>query len=528
MINSTNENKERLKEIIHVLSKYEIVKEMNPKKLRAIIEDLGPMFVKLGQVMSMRSDILPSEYCDELIKLRTEVKPMNISEVKAVIKEEYNCNIEDIYMDFNEVPLGSASIAQVHSATLYDGTPVVLKIQRPNVQETMCRDINLLRKATKILNIAIKLGTIVDFDMILNELWDVSQQEMNFLMEAQNIEKFYKLNEDILYATCPKVYKQYTTSKILVMEYIDGVQIDNITALKSLGYELEDIGEKICENYIKQVVDDGFFHADPHPGNIRIRNGEIVWIDLGMMGTLSNRDKALFKSAIEAIASNDILKLKEVILKLGIVAGSINHSKLYNDISNFINKYGEVEVAEMDLGEIVDELIQLANEHNIAIPNGVSIFAKGLVTLQGVVAVLSLRTNIIEIFATHIATDKINSFDIKKELSKSGKTLYLSSQRLLELPKQISQLLDATTKGELKVNVEFAGIKKTASKIDRMVNKLVICVMMTGLLISSSLICNTDMSPKIFGLPILAAIGYTISTVLGAILVYDFIRYRKH
>lgn len=523
-MSNIGDNKERLKEIIGVLSKHKIVKGITPEKLRLIIEDLGPTFVKLGQVMSMRSDMLPETYCAELTKLRADVKPMTMEEVRSIIKEAYNCEIEDLYLEFREKPLGSASIAQAHYAVLKDGSPVVLKIQRPNIREIMSRDIILLKRASTMLKIAMKSGNALNFDEILDEMWNVSQEEMDFLIEAKNAQKFYNLNKDIVYATCPKIYTKYTTSKVLVMEYIEGIQIDETSKLVNLGYNLKDIGEKLCENYIKQIVDDAFFHADPHPGNIRIRDGEIVWIDLGMVGKLSKRDKSLIKSAIVAVAANDIGKLKDVIVSIGVVNGKINHSRLYEDIDVFMTKYGNVEMSNIDLGVVLEEILDIINRHNISIPKGITMLGRGLITIQGVVAVLAPTVNIIDIVSNHVAGEALKDFDIEKEAKNTLKNAYISSGKLMRLPQQLSEILKISSKGHLKLNLEFVGTGEPLSRIDKMINKLVMGIIITGLLISSSLICTTGMTPKLFDIPALGVLGFIMALILGLILLYSLFR----
>ena len=291
------ETQNRLKEILQVLARHDIVKGMTPEKLRNIVEDLGPTFVKLGQIMSMRQDMLPAAYCRELSKLRTEVSPMPFDEVRQVIEEEYDTRLERVFASFDRQPLGAASIAQAHAAVLRDGSPVVVKVQRQGIRDVMARDIQLLRKAARILKAASSAGNALDFGVILNEMWAVAQQEMDFLIEARNAGEFYKLNQDVAYVTCPQIHSQVTTSRVLVMEYIEGFDLDRPDILTDNGYDLEEIGLKLADNYVKQIIDDGFFHADPHPGNLRIREGQIVFLDLGMMGRLSQRDKSLFRQA---------------------------------------------------------------------------------------------------------------------------------------------------------------------------------------------------------------------------------------
>jgi ubiquinone biosynthesis protein len=518
---SSDSSRKRLREIVGVLVKNELVKGITPEKLRNIVEDLGPTFVKLGQVMSMRREILPEAYCKELEKLRADVRPMEFSDVRKVIEDEYGTDLTEVFKSINETPLGSASIAQVHAAVLKNGSRVVIKVQRPGIKDIMARDISLLRRAAKILKIAVNTGNALDFGMILDEMWAVTSQEMDFLIEAHNADEFYDYNRDTIYATCPRIEHKYTTSKVLIMEYVEGIQIDNTEELLSRGYDLNEIGLKLADNYIKQIIDDAFFHADPHPGNIRIREGEIVWIDLGMMGRLSNRDKMLFKSAVKAIADNSAEELKSIILTLGNHKGRINHARLYSDIDDMLSKYGDMSLGEMDLGNIIEEFLFLANSHGISLPRGMSILSRGIITIEGVLSKLSPETNVIQVMANRMSAEMINDIDWTQEIKKMGNTLYGSARKAIDIPAQISDLLKSTTKGHTKVNIELMGSEEPLAAIDKMVNRLIICIITAALLIGSSLICTSDMSIKFVGIPLLGMLGYAVAVFLSGWIIWD-------
>ena len=307
--------KGRLREMTAVLHKHGITRGVTPEKLRLILEDLAT-YIKLGQIMSMHSDILPKRYCEELMRLRSEVAPMSFEEVAEVLQESYGMEWDAVFQSIEERPLGSASIAQVHKAVLRDGREVVIKVQRKGIYEIMARDISLLKKAVKLLP-PVSLKGMVDLEMVLDELWVVTREEMNFLTEASNMEEFARRNQEVAFVGVPVLYQEYTTAHVLVMEYIDGFGIDDKEALLEEGYELEEIGSKLVDNYIKQVIEDGFFHADPHPGNLRIRDGKIIWIDMGMMGRLTERDRELLELAVRGVAANDIGMIQEAVLALG-------------------------------------------------------------------------------------------------------------------------------------------------------------------------------------------------------------------
>lgn len=521
------ETQNRLKEILQVLARHDIVKGMTPEKLRNIVEDLGPTFVKLGQIMSMRQDMLPAAYCRELSKLRTEVSPMPFDEVRQVIEEEYDTRLERVFASFDRQPLGAASIAQAHAAVLRDGSPVVVKVQRQGIRDVMARDIQLLRKAARILKAASSAGNALDFGVILNEMWAVAQQEMDFLIEARNAGEFYKLNQDVAYVTCPQIHSQVTTSRVLVMEYIEGFDLDQPDILTDNGYDLEEIGLKLADNYVKQIIDDGFFHADPHPGNLRIREGQIVFLDLGMMGRLSQRDKALFRQAVRAIAEHNVNALKDVLLTLGVHNGRINHTRLYGDIEDLLTQYGSMGLADMDLGRMLEEFLGLANSHGISMPEGVTMLTRGMLTIQGVLASLAPELNLVQIMANRMLGEAARDFDLLAELKDGGKTLAASGRKAVALPAQLSDLLGMTIKGQTKVNLELTGSDEPLAQVDRMVNKLVLALLSAALLVGSSLICTTDMKPKLLGIPMLGAFGFFIALILMGYLLVDTFRKKR-
>lgn len=514
----SEENPNRLQEIISILRKHEIVKGLTPEKLRLILEDFGPTFVKLGQIMSMRNDILPANYCTELEKLRADVNPLPFEEVLSVIEDEYGQPVYEIFSEIDEQPLGSASIAQVHSAVLLDGRKMVVKVQRPHINEIMSKDFAFLRRASKALKLT-SVGEMIDFNMVLDELWTVSQQEMNFLVEARNADEFYEQNKDVRFVSSPMVEEKLTTSKVLVMEYIDGFQIDDEECLKEGGYDKNEIGTKLADNYIKQVIDDGFFHADPHPGNIRIRDGQIIWIDMGMMGKLSHRDQGLIKAGIKAVISSDVNGVKSVILQMGVCTKKINQVQLYADIDAMLEKYRTVELGSLDMGKLLEEVSALALSHHISLPKGVSMLARGLMTIEGVVRRLSPDINIVSIASNHIFSDIKQNLNLKRELINGAKKLTFSGSKAADIPSLAADLLTNTLKGQTKVNLDLTGSDEPLKKIDAMVTKLVVSILAASLLLGSSIVCTTNMSPKTLGIPTLGFFGFLAAVLLSGWLI---------
>ena len=526
--NERAEEQQRLSEIIDILKKYELIKTgLSPEKLKSILEDLGPTFIKLGQVMSMRTDFLPKAYCKELEKLRTDVKPLSIDEVKDAIEEELNHPIHELFETFDENPLGSASIGQVHMATLKDSNKkVVVKIQRPNIKEVMFKDINLMKKAIKMLKIIPIAGDNIDLASVVDELWTISQEELDFLVEARHLKEFYENNQDEEDISCPVVEDTLTTSKILVMEFIEGYSIGNIKKLDEDNIDRTQLGTTLTNNYMKQVLNDGFFHADPHPGNIRIRDKKIVWIDIGMMGRLSEKDRKLFKKAVKSVVKKDVNDLISVIISMGMTKNNLNYSKLYEDVDTMLQKYCSMDMGDVDLAVFLDEMLSLMSIYDVKVPKGLSMLARGIMTIEGVLAEVSPDVNVIQVASKRLSSETINEFDIKKEVTKAVTTAMNSSSKALGIPALMADLMEATIKGHTKVNLDLTGSEDIMERLSRMVNKIIIGLIVSSLLIGSSLLCTTNNTPKIFDIP-LGFIGYLVAVIMSVWLIIDFKKSKK-
>lgn len=525
--NGKADNRHRLREILGVLAKHDILRGITPVKLRLIIQDLGPTFVKLGQILSMRQDMLPADYCRELTRLRADVSPMPFDEVRQVVETEYGVPMKSLFQSFDETPLGSASIAQVHAAVLRDGRQVAVKVQRLGVHDTMARDIVLLRRAAGMLQKAGGIGGVIDFRMVLDEMWAVAQEEMDFLLEARHMDEFRASNADVAYVTCPEVDHRYTTSRALMMEYIDGLPIDDTDRLREEGYDPDEIGEKLAENYVRQILDEAFFHADPHPGNLRIRGGKIVWLDLGMMGRLTEKDRDLLKTAVRAVAQGDAGTLKDVLLSLGVHSGRIDHVRLYADIDEFLSKYASMSMADIDLARMMEELLALAESHGISMPKGLSMLGRGIVTIQGLLARISPDIRIVTIMANHMSGDAFEAFDLEKEIKSGGMALLSSGRKALDIPAQMSDFLKMTIKGQTKINLELTGSEDPLKAADRRTDKLALALLAAALILGSSVLALMPADVRILGLPVPSAVGFLLSGVVAGVLLFRMRRRKR-
>lgn len=517
----------RLKDMVRIIRKYNVLTDdMTPEKLRYILEELGPTFVKLGQILSMRPNFLSEEYAIELTKLQTQAKPLDYKIIEQILTKEYNRDVNTIFESIEPEALGSASIAQVHRARLLTGERVVLKVQRPGVYDIMANDIMLLKRVVTMLQIIKSSPLVFNFMEILDEMWNITKQEMDFMLEAEHLEEFRSLNSADPQVTCPQVYYELTTARVLAMEYIDGFQIDDILELDARGYSRESMGEILSKNYIKQILVDGYFHADPHPGNIRVRNMQIVWLDLGMMGRLSSGERDCLKRAMYSLVNHDTYGMKNAILGLCRIPDKVDHFKLYDDIDKFLTQYGTVDLGALHLSRLIQDMLKVARQHNLCVNPGLSIFGRGVLVIEGILKKLCPNKSFADIFVLYMQEDFRRNFSWEAQFNKFRQASLQVVEKSMQLPEQISDILRMTMSGQTKMNLDVTGSEEPLRHLDKMINKLILGILCSALVLGSSIICTTNMTPKFMEIPVLGVIGYVISFVLSLRLFISILRHR--
>lgn len=482
--------KDRLFEIIGILKKYNILDGINPVKLREILEELGPTFIKIGQILSNRPDILSKDYIDELSKLRNEVNPISYQEVLDILNEEFDKKLFQIFLSIEREPLGSASIAQVHRAVLKDGTDVVVKVQRKNIKEIMVTDIKVLRKALKMLHVEKILQNIVSFDEILDELLNTTLEEMNFLIEADHINEFYDANKEVKYIKVPKVIKKLTTEKVLVMEYICGLNIMQTSELLSAGYDLNEIGSKLADNFIYQALDIGYFHADPHPNNIIITDGKIGYVDYGMMGRLNSRNKELLKQCMVAIFNNEIREVERILLILCDSKGDIDHNKLCKDLELILDKNKTVGIKDINITKFASELIDILGRNGIKIPKDITMLVRGIVVLEGTLEVVSPDINLMQVFESKVKQGSLKNLLSEENIIKEAGHFMTSLGSLNRLPYDLHTFFKSTTRGDTKFNIEIADSNKYLDRFEKMIHRIVVCILDVAFIVGAALMVS--------------------------------------
>ena len=512
----------RLAQIAQIVNQFDIVHGLTPVKMRLMFEALGPTFVKVGQILSMRSEILPQSFCDELAKLRADADPMPYGTVLQVLEDEYGRPAGEIFDHIDATPLGSASLAQVHRAKLTTGEDVAVKVQRPGVRETMAQDVSIMRTIARIAAKTMPSAQVVDLSGVVEELWDTFEAETDFMIEARNLAEFKRFCEHYKYMDCPKPYSDLCTEHVVVMDYVEGISVSHPDELIEAGYDLKEIGTKLVDNYATQVLDEGFFHADPHPGNIMVRGGQIVLLDLGMTGRLNAKTRSVLKDMIFAVAKQDSPALADGLLRFaGTEADPEDYPALLADLDVIVKEFGTVDLAELDIAAMLTALTQMAQRHGIEVPSTVTTVGRALVTLEGLLDEFIPDVNMIQIISDHIAASTSKKDFVKDEAKSLVVEGHQALHSLLAAANELKVASRMLTRGQLRVNMEMVGSQEPIHLLANMVNRLTMALIVVGLFIGSSIVYYAGIKPVIFGIPIVGFLGYVIAFVLSVWIVFD-------
>ena len=522
----TKREKTRGAEILGVFAEHNFYANgFTPEELRTTLEDLGPTYVKIGQIMSSRVDLLPQSYCDELQKLRSNVKPLDAEVARAVIEQETGKKIDEIFSEFRDKPLGSASIGQARYAVMKDGTRVVTKVQRPLIADMMRKDFVLLKKMAGLVNMAgeeSEGSDTVDLVSVIEELEKVTDEELDFRIEAENT-KFFKENciEDEEKISCPDVIDELTTERIFTMTFVDGYSISKKEKLQADGVDPVELGHVLIDNYVHQILDVGVFHADPHQGNIMVSSGKPYWIDFGMVGRITDADITLLQNLILSLLSGDLDGMVNAIMSMGAASPQTDRNKLLEDLDIFLDRYINVtSVDELDMSVLLDEVMNLASTHHISLPGKYTMLVRSIGTIEGVIEELCPELNLFEVVSSRLADRMKQNLDIENELASIGKDVLEASKKTAKIPVLASDALNSFVRGRSKLNLELTGYEDLVEQARVTIRDLVLALFACILFFGSSLLATADIQPKTpNGLPLIAAVGLVFSVSLGIYVV---------
>ncbi|WP_110828138.1 ABC1 kinase family protein [Pedobacter nutrimenti] len=491
------------------------------ERIRMALEELGPTYVKFGQAFSSREDLLPKEMILELQKLQDKVEP-EILDVEAVLEDELNIRAKEHFEWIDKAPFASASISQVYRAKLKEGPVVILKLKRAGIQDVVAADMLIMKDVAKLLSSYSELFRKINLKEVLAAFEQSIFLELSFRNEAANIEKFNQnfKNERTIYL--PKVYRELCNDNILCMEFIEGVKITDKQGLLSFQLDLEVVASRGLDLYLKQVLEYGFFHADPHPGNLLVlKSGQIAFIDFGAMGSMMPAEKELLEDFISHFIAQDARRLIVVIKKLAIRFNIADEQKLEKDILHFFSLLDGTSLEEIDMKAFLSRFSVIMNENEILMPPHLYLLVRGIVLLEGIGRTLVPDLNVIarlRPYVLKIALRKLSPEQLKIDGIKLLRTL---NHAMKTVPDDLQSIIGKLDRGDLKIIQEVQGLSGLQRQLARTSSRLILAIVFCALFIGSAVLVDADKAPKFNGIPVLALAGFSICFIAGLFLIFS-------
>ncbi len=497
------------------------------ERVRMIFEELGPSFIKIGQILSVRPDIVPPSLAAELEKLQDMVPPFPSEEARKIIEAELGKPISSFFRHLENKPIASASIAQVHKAVTLQGEEVAVKIQRPNIRSKITVDVEILFHLASLLEKYVVESRAFCPTRMVEEFARVIEKELDFNYEAANIERFARNFQFNPYIYVPKVYKELTTEKILTMEYIKGVKAER-EALLEHGLDPILVANRGADLVLEQIFEHSFFHGDPHAGNIFVLPDNIIcFLDYGVMGSLSNTVRNELNNFIVGIIFKDERKITRSLLKLSGINFYEKRESLEREIVEVMNQFLYVPLKSIKFAKIFSEMVRVMDKHGIRINPDTYLLLKAFATIEGMATELDPEFRLIE---------KIEPFakrSIQRNLDprKMAKDIFLSTSEINELikdlPSDIKDILDMIKSGKINIELGYRGLEPMLREMDRVSNRLTFAIVLASLIVGSSLVVLSNIPPLIYDIPLLGVAGYTASAILGVWLLWDILKRGK-
>jgi ubiquinone biosynthesis protein len=498
------------------------------QRIRLALEELGPTFVKLGQILSMRPFLIPLELVIELSKLQDQVAPFDFPQVKIIIEEELKASLTAYFSSFDQEPIASASLSQVHRATTLDGQAVVVKVQRPGIEKIISMDMDILRDLANLLERYIPESKQYDPRGMVEELARSLRREIDFHHEARNIEIFAENFKEDETAFVPKVFWEMTTSKVLTMEYINGVKISDLEEIDKRGLDRKTIAKNGGHLVFKQIFEDGFFHADPHPGNLFVlKNNVIAPVDYGMTGKLSESDLQELSDVLISVVTWDPPGVIKAYQDAGVIDESANTKVLETEVTEFLYRYHRVPLSRINMRDIINEAFDIIHRHNIKLQSQLMLLGKALVTFEEVARMLDPSYDFITEIVPFVRKLYMRRFTPSSILKDILGGLYDLKSFFRIFPFELKRIAQKLRKGEMSFVFQHKGLEKLILEMERSSNRVSFSLIIAAIIVGSSLIMRIEIQPRLFGYPMFGILGYVFAGILGIWLVIAILRSGK-
>ena len=501
-----------------------------PERLRLMFEELGPSFIKLGQVLACRPDMLPLEYAQELSKLTDSVPPFPFAEAKEIIEKDLGAPLLKIFAEFDPVPLAAASIAQVHRAVLFEGSEVMVKVQRPHIERIIARDVSILGGIAELIDLYVPEMAVYNPRGIVEEFAKTINKELDFFIEASNATRLRSNFEgsDILFV--PQVFSKQSSKRVLVLERLEGARIDDFEKIGRMGFDRRDLSRKGAAAYFQMVLRDGFFHADPHPGNLFVlSDGRLGLVDFGIMGRVTEENMEEFANVFVALANHDYDALVREYINLGFVSEDMVNidqfrRDLKEELAELLEPYYGMKVRQIDFGAYVERVTNILIRYRLRQPQNLYLVNKTLLTLEGLLKRLDPEFDYFEVAKPYVARLIRRRRDPRKAIRNAWKNITDFQDILTAMPRQVSTVIKKMLRDDIHINLRHEEIDRLIRDVDKSSNRLSFSILTAAIVVASSIIIHSGLGNKLFGFPLFGLIGYFIAGVLGFWLLIGILR----
>ncbi len=494
-------------------------------RFRLALEELGPTFIKLGQLLSTRPDLVPPDIINELKKLQDHLPPVHADEIRAQIHSELGYPVEELFLDFQLLPLATASVAQVHRATLKDGTEVVCKVRRPGIESVIMTDLDIMMGLAYLANKHLPGADMYDPVGLVKEFRRSIQRELDFSREGRTIDRFRKNFEDDETIRIPIVYWDYTCRTVLTMEYVYGIKISNFDELTQAGHDLKLIARRGANSFLKQVFQFGLFHADPHPGNLHILEDNVICIfDFGMVGRLDDELKIHLTELLLAVLRRNPDQIITQLLYTGDLNDELSRKNLRHDLAEFIDDYYDTLLQDIKVGKLLFDFIQILSHYQIKFPSNLMLLSRSLIAVEGIGRQLDPHFNMVEQlqpFAEEIVKKRYSPGNMTKDIAGTIREYHALGK---SLPKDIKEFINRVNRNQFKIDLEHRGLERLITDLEKSTNRISFSMVIAALIIGSSVVMQVDKGPSLMGFPVIGLFGYSVAGFLGFGLAIAILR----
>ena len=491
-----------------------------PVQVRLAMEELGPTFVKLGQILAGRADLLAPEWITEFEKLHSQVPALPFESLRPQLREDWGCEPEDIFARFDAEPMAAASIAQVHAAQLQDGSEVVVKIRRPGITETIAADLRLLRHLAALAESQWPALRPLQPQQLVRELDRSLQRELDLAQECRNAERIARDQASLPWVVVPQVHWAWTRTRVNVQARVQGVLGNRLAELDAQGLDRRLLAQRGAQSVLKMIVEDGLFHADPHPGNVfYLPDNRIAFIDFGMVGQLTRRRREQLLRLLLGLVQRDAQAVSDVLLDWTGDAREIDTEQLEAEIEAFVDRYHGVPLAQLELGQMFSDVTGILRAHHLALPSDLALLVKAFITLEGMGRGLDPQFRMAE-EALPLLRRALRERYQPRTLARRGKHALQRALALIEQgPHDLSRLLQRLRRGQLRIGLDVAHVQRVGDQLNEAANRMAMALVIAALIIGSSIVMTVSGGPTLLGLPAFGLLGFCGAVIGGVWLL---------